>query len=123
MALEHASPYKIIHCILPAGRANELVERLRQEQGLVSVFRHHARGGGIGSKKGEKSFYYLEREVVTLLAPAVRADELFEFVYRAAGIEQPHTGMVLMESSLVAGAAMEAAPSSPENKIDGAGET
>jgi len=126
MALQQTCPSKIIHCILPAGSANDLVERLRQEHGLACVISHHARGGGISTKKGEKAFRYIECDVVTLLAPAARADELFEFVYRAAGIDQRHTGMVLMESCLIAGttiADIEAATPNPENKTDGAGET
>lgn len=94
--------YKIIHCLLPMGRAAEVMERLRVEKGIASSFHHHARGGGIGSRKGRESFHYLEREIATVLAPEERADEIFEFLYFAAGLNQPHAGMVLMENALLA---------------------
>ncbi len=94
--------FKIIHCLLPAGRAIEALERLRQEKGIVDVFHHHARGGGISTRKGRESFHYVEREIATVLVPEERADEIFEFLYYAAGVNQPHSGMVLMEKTLLA---------------------
>lgn len=94
--------YKLIHCILPAGRAHELAERLHREKGIADLFYHHTRGGGISTRKGRESFHYLEREIATVLVPEARADEIFEFVYYAAGVNQPHAGMVLMEKTLVA---------------------
>lgn len=94
--------YKVIHCLLPAGRAVEALERLRQEKGITDVFHHHARGGGISTRKGRESFHYVEREIATVLVPEERADEIFEFLYFAAGVNQPHSGMVLMETTLLA---------------------
>lgn len=94
--------YKIIHCLLPAGRATEAMERLWKEKGIVDVFHHHARGGGISTRKGRESFHYVEREIATVLVPEERADEIFEFLYFAAGVNQPHSGMVLMEKTVMA---------------------
>jgi hypothetical protein len=39
--------------------------------------------------------------VVTVLAPEDRADAVFEFIYLASGVNQPHAGMVLMERASV----------------------
>jgi hypothetical protein len=94
--------YKVIHCLLPFGRAAEALERLRREKGIVDVFHHHARGGGISTRKGRESFHYVEREIATVLVPEERADEIFEFLYFAAGVNQPHSGMVLMEKTIMA---------------------
>jgi hypothetical protein len=94
--------YKVIHCLLPAGHAAEVLERLRQEKGIVDAFHHHARGGGISTRKGRESFHYVEREIATVLVPEDQADEVFEFLYFAAGLNQPHAGMVLMERTLLA---------------------
>lgn len=94
--------YKLIHCFLPLGRAAELIERLHAEKGIADTFYHHARGGGISTRKGLESFQYQEREIATLLVPEQRADEIFEFVYFAAGLNQPHAGMVIMERALLA---------------------
>ena len=92
---------KIIHCFLPIGRATRVLTRLKKEKGIVSAYSHHARGGGISTRKGRESFYYSERDIVSLLVAEERADEIFEFVYRAAGLSEPHAGMVLMERARV----------------------
>lgn len=94
--------YKVIHCLLPPGTAVQVMERLHLEKGVVSTFHHHARGGGISTRKGKESFHFVEREIATVLVEQERADEIFEFLYRAAGLDQPHAGMVLMEKTLLA---------------------
>ena len=94
--------YKVIHCLLPMGVAAEVLERLRVEKGIASSFHHHARGGGISTRKGRESFHFVEREIATVLVPEARADEIFSFLYFAAGLNQPHAGMVLMEKSTLA---------------------
>lgn len=94
--------FKVIHCLLPAGQAAEVLERLHAEKGIASVFHHHARGGGISTRKGKESFRYLEREIVTVLVAEEQADEIFEFLYFAAGVNQPHAGMLLMEKTILA---------------------
>lgn len=89
--------YKLITCFLPAGRALAVLERLRKEHDLSSMLYHHARGVGVGTRRGARSFFAAEREVITVLAPQSRADELFRFLYLAAGLDKPNTGMVFME--------------------------
>ena len=94
--------FKVIHCLLPVGRAAEVMERLYKEKGIASLFHHHARGGGLSTRKGRESFHYMEREMATVLVPEARADEIFEFLYFAAGGNQPHSGMILMEKAIMA---------------------
>lgn len=94
--------FKVIHCLLPAGVAAGVMERLRVEKGIVSMFHHHARGGGISTRKGRESFHYIEREIASVLVPEERADEIFEFLYFATGVNQPHAGMLLMEKTRLA---------------------
>jgi len=91
--------FKVIHCFVPVGRGHEVLLRLKRDLGEISAFAHHARGGGLSTRKGRESFHYMEREIVTVLAPAARADEIFAYLYRAAGIDKPHTGMILMEKA------------------------
>ncbi|MDO9227423.1 MAG: hypothetical protein Q8M09_19945 [Pseudomonadota bacterium] len=94
--------FKLIHCLLPAGVATAVMERLYAEKGIVSLFHHHARGGGISTRKGRESFHYVEREIASVLVPEERADEIFEFLYTATGVNQPHAGMILMEKTILA---------------------
>jgi len=92
--------FKLITCFLPGGRALEVLERLRKEHELSSLTYHHARGVGVGSQRGRRSYIAAEREVISVLAPEARADEIFHFLYFAAGLDEPNTGMVLMERVL-----------------------
>jgi len=94
-----AERYKLITCFVPAGCAAGVLERLRKEQGLSSSLYHHARGVGVGTSRG-RHFLASEREVITVLAPEARADELFRFLYFAAGLDAPNTGMVFIERVL-----------------------
>lgn len=94
-----AQHYKTITCFCPAGRGQQVVEELRREMGLSCAFVHHARGIGVG-RVDQKKLFYLEREIITVLAPQHRADEVFRFLYFAAGINEPHAGMIIMEKTL-----------------------
>lgn len=88
--------YKLITCIIPAGRGLELVEQVRS-LGIDSANVNHARGLGKGSRRRRGVALYTQREIITALVPTDRADEVFEFLYRAADIDTPHAGMLLME--------------------------
>jgi hypothetical protein len=92
--------YKVITCFLPAGKGKEIVDALRAQKGVHSAFVHHARGAGVDSGRDNRKPFYVEREVITVLAPVDRADEVFEFLYFSAGLNQPHAGMVLMEKAM-----------------------
>lgn len=93
------SDFKVIHCLLPPGKAQGLLLKLKKEKGIVNAFAHHMRGGGLNSRRGRESFSFTEGEIVTLMAPAAEANEIFEFVYYAAGIGKPRSGMILMEKA------------------------
>jgi len=95
-----AERHKLITCFLPAGRGMTVLERLRKEHGQASFAYHHARGVGTGSQRGWRSYVASEREVITVLAPEAQADEVFHFLFLAAGLDEPNTGMVFMERVL-----------------------
>lgn len=94
-----ALQYKAITCFCPAGRSQRVLDALRQEMGINCTFVHHARGIGVGRSDSRKLFY-IEREIITALVPAQRADEIFHFLYFAAGINEPHAGMIVMEKTV-----------------------
>lgn len=91
---------RLITAFLPSGRATGVLERLRKEHGLSSMAYHHARGIGTGTRRGRSAFVSAEREVITLLVPEAQADEIFRFLYYAAGLDAPNTGIVFMERIL-----------------------
>jgi hypothetical protein len=92
--------YRLLTCFLPSGRGAEVLERLRKEHAIDSAFAHHARGVGVGSRRGWGQFFANEREVLTVLVPVERADEVFRFLYFAAGLDAPNTGMIFVERVL-----------------------
>ena len=86
--------YRIITCIMPAGRGAEVLEALRREQGVVSASIHHARG--IGTHSLRHRVYSDEKQVITAVVAAEQGDAVFELIYFTAGIDAPHAGMVMM---------------------------
>lgn len=86
--------YRIITCVMPAGRGAEVLEALRREQGVVSASIHHARG--IGTQSLRHRVYSDEKQVLTAVVAADQGDAVFELVYFAAGLDAPHAGMVMM---------------------------
>jgi hypothetical protein len=89
--------FKLITCFLPSGRGAGVLDRLRREHGVGSAFYHHARGVGTGTKRTRHSYVAAEREVITVLVPAAQADEVFRFMFFAAGLDEPRAGMIFME--------------------------
>ncbi len=45
---------------------------------------------------GEQS----EREILTVVVPEERGDEIFEYIFNVAGINKPHGGFIYMSSML-----------------------
>ena len=58
----------------------------------------NARGIGSMTHRRYVALTAPEREVVSVLVPAERADELFDFIYTAAGIGEPHGGLMYQMS-------------------------
>jgi hypothetical protein len=86
--------YRVLTCIMPAGRGTEVLEALRSEIGVISAFAHHARG--IGTHSLRQRVYSDEKQILTALVDAQRADDVFHFLYYSAGLDTPHAGMIMM---------------------------
>lgn len=93
MALQD-SP-KLITCILPKGKALPVLEALRAEQGIISANINNARGTGRITLRAFRTGYSeTEKEVLRVVVPEERADELFEFIFDRAEIDRPHGGIM-----------------------------
>jgi len=79
---------------MPAGHGTELLEALRRETGVISACAHHARG--IGTKNLRHHIFSDEKQILTALVDAERADDVFHFLYYRAGLDAPHAGMIMM---------------------------
>ena len=86
--------YRIVTCVMPAGRGAEVLEILRRELGVVSASIHHARG--IGTRSLRHRVYSDEKQILTAVIAAEQGDAVFRLIYVAAGLNAPHAGMVMM---------------------------
>lgn len=90
---------RLITAILPAGRGLPLIDRLKQEKGVLTAARHHARGvGGRRVKPGRMVFE--EKDVIMVLVDADQAETVFAFIFREGGIGERHAGMMFEERIL-----------------------
>jgi hypothetical protein len=89
--------YRVLTCIMPTGRGTEVLEALRRETGVISAYAHHARG--IGTHSLRNRVFSDEKQILTALVEAERADEVFHFLYFNAGLDAPHAGMLMMGHS------------------------
>ncbi|MEM9302895.1 MAG: P-II family nitrogen regulator [Pseudomonadota bacterium] len=88
---------KLITAILPKGRSRALVEALAEKHGIHTATVHFARGSGrFSSIRRSALGTQLEKEIVDIVVPAERADEIFEYVFYEAEMNQPHSGIVWM---------------------------
>lgn len=92
-----APAWKLITCVLPPGIATELLRKLRSERGISEANAHTARGIG---KLTPAAYRQLgnetQKEIVSVVVPSDRADELFRYVFTEAQIDRPHGGIMFM---------------------------
>lgn len=86
--------FRVLICIMPDGKGKEVLEALRSETGVISAFAHHARG--IGTHSLRHRVYAEEKQILTALVDANRADDIFHFLYFSAGLDTPKAGMIMM---------------------------
>ncbi len=90
---------RIITCIVPVGKGQDIADHLHRELGIDSAVFNHARGQGIGTGYRRRAGFHEEREVVSALVPAEAADEIFTALYHFAEMGQPHNGLIFMTYS------------------------
>ena len=94
--VRYTTDTKLITCVLPKGRALSLHRYLIDEQGIQSGTYHHGRGVGRDSIRDRGIGEQQERDVLEVVVPADRADELFEAMFFAASMDEPHGGFIYM---------------------------
>ncbi|MBA59504.1 MAG: hypothetical protein CMQ40_10080 [Gammaproteobacteria bacterium] len=86
---------RLISCILPKGQGMPLQKALAEEKEIFSANLHHGRGVGKGFHLNERSVGdQQEREILEVVVPFPIADEIFDFIYYKAKINEPHGGIV-----------------------------
>lgn len=98
----HASPGQLITCILPEdGTDHELLQKLRQEKGVITANSQSCQGISIlslvpSSDKGRKQPVAEGVRIVSVAVPESQAETLFEFICDHARIDRPTGGVVFM---------------------------
>ncbi|MDX1512106.1 MAG: P-II family nitrogen regulator [Gammaproteobacteria bacterium] len=93
----NTEPHKLITAVVPTGKAMPVLKRLKEEKGIITANVHRARGVGkltLGARRGFGE--ELEKSVLTVVVPANIAEEIFEFIFFEADINQPHGGIVFL---------------------------
>ncbi|MDX8412527.1 MAG: P-II family nitrogen regulator [Mariprofundales bacterium] len=91
------SELKMVTCILHEGVAHAVMQKLKDQFGIITSNFHYARGIGKSAPlllrgMGEQA----EKEILSVVVDQQRADEVFEFIFIAAGLDHPHAGIVFM---------------------------
>jgi len=81
---------KLITCMMKRHKARSIVEELHR-RGIFTANANTARGTSRTNPGG------VEIDVVTVLVDNGQADEIFEYLYFAAGLDEPHHGIIYQE--------------------------
>jgi len=89
------SDVKQITCILPKGKSAAVQKSLIDDHGIYSANFHYARG--IGKFSSGRGFgEQREKEILEVMVSPDIADEIFEYVFFKADMDQAHGGIMFM---------------------------
>ena len=91
------SGQKLITCIVPEGMGLSTLEALYRSHDICTADFHVASGIGKSTQYGQGSLgQQTEKDMLTVVVSADKADELFAFIYDQAKINRPHGGIIYM---------------------------
>ncbi len=85
-----------ITCILPKGKAPSIINSLTQEKGLVTANLGFARGTSTKSDGWGGGGEAVERDILGVVVPESRAEEIFAFLYEAVAIDSASGAFMYM---------------------------
>lgn len=98
-----AAPQKLVTAILPLEvDMLRLLRRLRDELGIAAANLSHARGMGRITRDRSVRATTSQKEILSVVVPEARADEVFAWLRTAADIDRPHGGILYMQSLALA---------------------
>ena len=97
--MQYDTNTKLITCILPKGKAFPLQQALVDKHNIYAGNYHFGRGVGRASHIRDRGIgNQQEREIIEVVVPADKAEELFEFMFLNAEMDEAHGGMIYMTS-------------------------
>ena len=96
--MKTVSDKKLLTCIMPHGRALPVLEALKRELGIVTTIINHARGTGRMTPLAWRGIgEAAEKDVLRVIVPASRAEEVFAFIYERGKVNEPHGGILFQQ--------------------------
>jgi len=97
------SRQKLITSIMPKGAGHDVLLGLRKDHGIKTGNIKMARGAGQYNPLALRGIgEQTEKEMLTVIVPAEKADEIFEYIYFRANIDEPHKGIIFQSDLLYA---------------------
>ena len=85
---------KLITSIMPKGAGRKVLVGLRKDHGINTGNINMARGAGMYNPMARRGIgEQTEKEMLTVIVPAEKADEIFAYIYELAEIGEPITGL------------------------------
>lgn len=94
MKTEPAS--KLISCILPQGKGVDIIERLSNDKGIHSANVSSGRGRGAGNVGAIGAWD--EIDMLSVVVPEGRADEIFDFIFEMGELGRPRGGIMFQHA-------------------------
>lgn len=89
-----AEDHKLITCVLYRGGSGKVLAALHR-RGCDAAVMVRARGSAVGDPvEANRLPRMYEKEIVQVLVPARRADEIFELVFSVAHFDRPYGGLI-----------------------------
>ena len=85
-----------IVCIVPKGKASYINKGLIEDHDIHAATFHHARGSSKSSLTAKGLGQQREKDVLQVSIPKEIADEIFEYIFFKADMNQAHGGIVYM---------------------------
>lgn len=88
---------KLISAILPKGVSLGVIRKLKEQKGIVTAKLNYARDTGkLTPLKYRNTEVVREKEIMTVIVEEERSEEIFEYIFEQAGINEPHGGLMYM---------------------------
>ena len=92
---------KLITSIMPKGAGRKVLVGLRKDHGINTGNINMARGAGMYNPMARRGIgEQTEKEMLTVVVPEEKADEIFAYIYELAEIGEPHHGIIFQSDLL-----------------------
>jgi nitrogen regulatory protein PII len=87
----------LLTCVVQSGLSDVILKAARDVGAMTGAISHHARGIGVRERLGLLGIAVeAEKEVISLLVSSEQRDLVYDTLYRAADMDVPGRGFILM---------------------------